>query len=169
MISHTHRRYFKLSLVIGIVATLFFFTHYARAQNPTGNENRAEQTQIRTNEQVQNRMTNLTANVIDRAKAATSRLEHIANRLDSRIVKLNAEGVDTTTAVNRLNQAKSSIGMANDYIDEMPSVVLTLGSENPRVTVANFRNQFRALQQELRNAHLGLTETVAILRNVTRQ
>lgn len=177
----THTKYAViLSIMLLLASTLVQHAYAQDAETPAVDPNtvqeeraedrmeRKEERQSKIAEVVQNRIVNLADNVVSRFNATAKRLENIMNRLDSRIVKLNAQGVDTTTAQDQLNKAKTSLGMANDQIANIPSVRDAIGSESPRETFARVRSQLFAIRDNLIASHKGLIDTVLLLKQAVQ-
>ena len=115
-------------------------------------------------EQVQNRIRNLAANVINRLTAALNRMDAIIVRLDSRITKMGVE-VDTTQATSKLADTKMSLERARLSLSTISSIDVAVVSETPRASYQTIRAQLVAVRDEIRTIHTLLRETVALLKD----
>lgn len=137
-----------------------------------GNEGRvADRVEVRKERRVtlqakfQERIVNLSSNVIKRLSAGTERMSNIATRLETRIAKEKVLGVDTTNAEAKLAEAKSSIEKTREIITNLQSVQAAMSSDRPRETFIPIRMQFAAARITLMTSHALLRETISILKN----
>lgn len=82
--------------------------------------------------ETQARITNLTANMSNRADALIQRLENITLRVESRILKMEAEGHDTTDARTYLKEAQDALIEAKAHVAGVDAKV------NAFVTAQNY-------------------------------
>ncbi len=139
-------------------------------------ETRAEERrEIRENrrgmltENIQNRIINLGQNVTLRLASAIKRFENIIARIDSRIVKLKAEGFDTTSAESKLIEAKSSLTDTKNILNSIGSVRNAISGETPRDSFQIIRAQLIAVRDGLKNTHALLRETIPLLKSDNAQ
>lgn len=164
------RTYFYQGLTIVVLCTVFFTASLVHAQNQnatTGMPNRDEMRearQMQISENVQNRLINLVDNITRRIIATEVRFENIIARLDSRIAKLETEGVDTVATKERLNATKNSLENVKNSIKNLSSAARAITSEKPREAMAQIRTDLRTIQSQLRETHQGLIATVALLK-----
>lgn len=113
----------------------------------------------------QQRIINLAANISNRMDAAVDRLYAIVARLESRITKIAASGIDTSEATRNLQQAAASLATAKSLlstIDERVSEATF--SEEPLAKWSELRQYYQDIGQEVRAAHTALRATVAALK-----
>lgn len=162
---------YRHAIIIAGIALIACASPFAFAQNPEANqertENRAEireDARIRLSENIQNRIRNLSENVTDRLTAVVERYENIFTRLDSRIAKLTSAGIDTSTAEERLADAKVLVGNAKEMIASLASIESIFSSETPRESFAQVRTEILEIRSTLRGAHQALLDTVSLLK-----
>jgi hypothetical protein len=108
---------------------------------------------------VQERVTNLIANMSNRIDAVTNRLQNISDRLNSRIEKLNANGFNTTDAELALASAQVSIDSAKQNmldIDNRVRAVVTSddfisGWQDIKAVITETKNHLQTAKTELQN------------------
>jgi hypothetical protein len=112
--------------------------------------------------EIQVRVVNLAANISNRAEATITRFEFIAVRIDSRLVKMEAEGYNTTDARYYLNEAKKSLdGVKRSLVGIDEKVLAFTTSENYWMTWLNVRDTFRDIQIQLQTTKRLLSDAVA--------
>ena len=129
-------------------------------------DERRTQLQVRAQE----RILNLAANMSNRMEAAIARIENISIRLESRISKLSAQGIDTTEAEAALASAKLSIeaaALSITAIDEL--VTTTVKAEDARKDWIEVRKTFLATRDHLLTARAELRASVAALKVALRE
>lgn len=119
-------------------------------------------------ENMQDRIINLAANVINRLAAATDRMYNIIARLDSRIEKLDENGVDTKAAQEKLTAAKSELEKADEALTDLESVSDAVRGDTPKEAFATVRAEFIAVRESLKLTHTYLRDTVALLKDAVR-
>lgn len=122
----------------------------------------------------QKRIVNLSANLSNRMDAAWWRFENIANRLESRMLKTETAGADTSQARVALSDARSSLDIAANLLKDIDNTVITsVTANNPVESIAELRATYEAIAVALRQAHsslriaLALTRTASITPTVT--
>ncbi len=175
-------------LFFGIMLTLFTVTHAEEqappipadairtdraemermrgGENTTTNENRGERRAMLASH-MQDRIVNLASNVTTRLRAGTERMTNIITRIESRIQKLKAEGVDTSAGEAKLTDAKNALEAVKNTLAELGSVKSAMGSDDFRGSYAPIRIQLFAVRDLLRQTHTLIKETVVLLRNAT--
>lgn len=115
------------------------------------------------------RVTNLARNLEARLGAAIERLGNVATRLESRMNKLDSEGIDTSIARNTLAQARLEINNARTAAQEMLNAFTTsTETETSRTIFVHGRTYFMDSISNIRNAHVHLRETVVLLKEAIR-
>jgi len=129
-------------------------------------EERSTQLQARAQE----RILNLAANMSNRMEAAITRIENISIRLESRISKLSAQGIDTAEAELQLAGAKLSIEAATESIAEIDELVTSMVmGEAARKGWIEVRKTFLTTRDHLRTAQAELRASVAALKLALRE
>lgn len=113
----------------------------------------------------QDRMTNLGQNVTKRLTAALDRMENITARIESRVQKLKAQGIDMGSVETKLIEVRSALSKTSEAITNIGSVQLAVGSDTPKTSFAAIRNQFNIVRAELGNTQTLLRETLTLLKN----
>lgn len=112
----------------------------------------------------QTRITNLAANVSNRLDATLRRLTNVHDRIQSRIEKTAALGVDTTTASIALGEANGHLTIAWTALQNIDrDVVAFIGSSNPKAGFLRLKATYTTIYSELKLAHSSL---LLALRNV---
>tara|TARA_B100000508_G_scaffold141059_1_gene145730 strand:+ start:2307 stop:2984 length:678 start_codon:yes stop_codon:yes gene_type:complete len=140
------------------------FASTSEARKEAAQEVREER-RIQLQAQAQTRITNLAANMSNRMDAAIERLTNIADRLDSRIAKIQAEGVDTSAAEASLASARMSIDAAAAEIATIDTeVAAVVGSENVRTAWEGLKAKYQEIKNYIKTAHTELRNTVEALK-----
>lgn len=135
--------------------------------NGQGQERQAEAEKIP--EALRNRMINLASNLSERFTATVSRYTNIADRLDSRIAKIEANGVDTTAAKAKLAEARSSLSSAGISVASLTNALTNMpNTAQPRMAIAESRVQFQNARSAITAAHLQIRETILVLKEALR-
>lgn len=163
---------------IALFVALFVLVPLTRAEGPAVPANVAEQaTERQENRELrrsaisrsaQDRIINLSQNVITRLTSATERMNNIVGRLEARIEKLQALGVDTTPAEAKLNEAKNALLAVEDVLSEFGSIETMVRGETPRDSFSQVRTQFIGARDLIKQARSLLIETVALLKEAVR-
>ncbi len=151
----------RRAILFAVVTLLLAFGASALAQEP------AQANKPQLSERLQERIINLASNVVNRNDAAIKRLDNIAGRIESRMQKLGAEGIDTSLPLERFNQGKVSLQNAKDKTATLTSAASALASDNPRGAFTSLVEQFRKIRQDLNAAHQAFTDTVQIMKNLS--
>jgi exonuclease VII small subunit len=124
-----------------------------------------EARRVALTERLQQRITNLAANISNRMDAAIARLNQIAGRLEVRIDQLEAAGVDVTEAEAELNKATESLERAAGTISDIDAIMADVtGSESPAQMWQTGRDTFVVVKSDLQNAREALRASVAALK-----
>lgn len=120
-------------------------------------------------ERIQDRIINLSRNMEGRMRAALERLEQIIGRMDSRIQKLEAEGVDTAQAETVLALAQESLKTAREALDGIDStVVASITSDNPAASFPALRERYTTARNAIKDTHTHLQTMLAVLKDAVR-
>lgn len=136
-----------------------------RARLASSSAERMEKFRERFDENKLRILTTHVENIVKRLNAALERFTDIAARMESRIEKLQADGVDMTTAISLHAEAEAKIADAKVKVDAIDVAVdAALASENPREAFSqSVRPVVAAAETALREAHKAL---VAVLRAI---
>ena len=127
-------------------------------------ENIAER-QITLSATTQQRIKNLAANISNRLEAAITRLTQIHNRLESRIQKMKAGGVDTTAAEASLLLAKTELEGATALLSNIDLEVHNATTANTPVTLwQDVKKRYQDAATLIRSAHANLRKAIAELK-----
>lgn len=111
---------------------------------------------------IQKRVINLAANMSNRIDAAAARLTHIADRLDSRLKKLAATGVNVTAAREQLARATDTLDAVAASMANIDTAVYTsVTSPEPRVAWQQVRSHFQKNHAALQSSKTQLQNAVA--------
>jgi exonuclease VII small subunit len=125
--------------------------------------------QAELSERTKDRITNLAANISNRMDAAAARMQNIITRLESRINKLEASGLDTTEAVAALASAQQSIDAAVNALTRIDITVQNaVTAENPRAAWVEVKAAYTSIREQLRTANTELRASVQALKDAAR-
>ena len=119
----------------------------------------------------QERVTNLSANMSNRMEAIIARLQNISDRLESRIVKMNESGVDTTaSAAAALASAQLSLdGALAEISDIDASVYAAVSAADVRSGWATLKAKFEGIRDLIKTAHSELQRSISLLKEASVQ
>ncbi|MFZ2253207.1 MAG: hypothetical protein WAW13_03490 [Minisyncoccia bacterium] len=166
----TQKNVFALTLVLFLMTTNVFAQETETQENKT--EREATRTEAREERRAtlkvefQNRMVNLAQNVTKRLSFGVDRLANITFRIETRISKLKAMGIDTGEVERKLLEAKDSLQATRNIIANIGSVQVAVGSDAPQSSFAAIRTQFDEARTSLKKTHTLLSETVALLKKL---
>lgn len=169
-----------MSTSASIVLFVAFFTlvSFTRAEEPavpTGAVGQATERQENRefrrsaiSRNAQDRIINLSQNVIARLVSATERMRNIVGRIETRIEKLKALGVDTAPAETKLNDAKNALLAVEDVLDELGSIETIVRGDTPRDSFSQVRTQFIGARDLIKQTQTLLIETVSLLKEAVQ-
>ena len=103
--------------------------------------------------------------VMHRLVNALERFDQILSRIDSRIEKLQSEGVDVSTALSASASASVSIDAAHVAVADAEAAIETAAhSETPRDHIEEVRVAVRAAVDAVKAAHEALKETLRAIK-----
>jgi hypothetical protein len=115
--------------------------------------------------ELQARWINLVSNAEGRIRAAHGRLLNVTARLETRIEKLNAVGVDTSSAEASLRKAKDMLDDVVAQLNDISTIgVGGLAGEIPKEHLKQLRSKFVSARESLMSAKNELRVTVALLK-----
>ena len=118
----------------------------------------------------QERVTNLSANMSNRMEAIIARLQNISDRLESRIVKMNESGVDTTASAAALASAQLSLdGALAEISDIDASVYAAVSAADVRSGWATLKAKFEGIRDLIKTAYSELQRSISLLKEASVQ
>ncbi len=127
-------------------------------------EERQEELAERTKERIHTFLERTLA----RFDAAIERLEDVADRIQSRIDKLDERDLDVSVAENLLAEARLNIGEASDAVLTAEIEIETaLNSDNPREALAEIKTFFIEAREAIKDAHQSLIAVITELKQGT--
>ncbi len=114
---------------------------------------------------IQERLKKFNENVIERFEAAVERLEKLAQRIDSRIAKMEAENIDVKGAKDLMVVAKLKIETAKTSISGIDFESEVIASSTATTTVA-FKKDFESLKLQIEKAKTDIKAAHAALVDV---
>jgi len=112
----------------------------------------------------QERLLNLAANMSNRMEAVIRRMNNVVARLESRIEKIAATGVDTSAATANVETAKGHLNSAATTLATIDSDVTDfITSNDPHTAWQRVRSIFESARTDLRQAHQALRAAVVSL------
>ena len=94
-----------------------------------------------------------------------NRLFNIVERMEERIVKLNAAGVNTDTASAKLREATQLLASARATLGNIDTLVFeATSSTEPKTAWQNVRQVYQEAGGQIRASHAALRETIALLK-----
>lgn len=163
----SNRQYMYIALAI----LMLFLTPIAQVRAEGFLASNTEVTEQRTEKVFltraqQNRIINLTRNASARMQAAEDRLTNISERLNTRIAKLRATGMQTADAEQSLAQANASLLLAHNAITKAQTLAENaIMSGTPRQSFGLARTQFASGIEAIHDARNFLQQAVAFLKN----
>jgi hypothetical protein len=115
-------------------------------------------------ENASDRLTNIARRILGRFYAAIERMEHIANRVDSRIAKLEERGNDLSEAKRLLAEAWVKIDAAGEAVAEVEINLGELIADTPHETLQKVRELLGTAKEALRSAHRALVDAIIAIR-----
>jgi hypothetical protein len=120
-------------------------------------------------ERASERITNLAANVSNRMDAAAARIQDIITRLETRIEKLEAAGLDVSEANDALQSAQISLNAAVNNLATIDVTVQTaISSEDPRSSWTSVKTAYQNIREQLRTAHTEIKASVQALKDAAQ-
>jgi chromosome segregation ATPase len=127
-----------------------------------------EQTEITLTPRAQERIINLSANMSNRIEAMEERLSRISARLESRLNKMTATGLETQEAAQQLAEANQRLSEVRGRLTTIDAdVINAVTAESPVVKIIELQRSYRTMANTLRNAHTDLIATLVLLKQAT--
>lgn len=116
----------------------------------------------------QERVTALAGNMSTRMESVIKRLQNITDRLESRIIKLNDAGVNTTSSAAALASAQLSLNAAQAEISDIDVMVYEVISSNDIHTGwTSLKTKFSNIKNFIKTAHRELRTSITLLKEAT--
>lgn len=133
-------------------------------------QNQIQERREELQNKVENKIADFILKISNRYGAAIERLEGIAERIESRIIKLEDQGINQTKAKElvleareKITTAKASLTLIGDWEAEMKSVASSTASS----TASNIKSRFPELKnliaggkEDIKEAHAALVEVI---------
>ncbi len=114
----------------------------------------------------QTRLLNLAANMSNRMEGVVKRLQNVADRLASRLTKMEAQGNDVTSARAELALAQQKINEANQNLTTIDTEVNAfIGSATPRENWQNLKTTYLHTRTAIIAAHQSILATINLAQN----
>lgn len=117
--------------------------------------------------QIKERLAKFITNTIERYEAAITRLEKLAQRIDSRIAKFEAEGVNVTKAKELMVIAKLKIETAKTSVSGI-NLQSELTASSTATTTVMIKKDFEGLRAQLEKAKTDIKAAHAALVDVVK-
>ena len=103
--------------------------------------------------------------MVNRFEAAVERLNILSERIDGRIIKLEAEGIDVRQAKDLMATAKSKIVTAKTEVQHIESALtMILTSDTPREALNSAKKLIDTTRDSVKSAHAALVDVVNSLK-----
>ena len=115
---------------------------------------------------VRNTIENHAKNIIAKFEAAIERITKLTNRIESRITKLDAEGVDTSKAKVLVAEAKVKTETAKQSLRTLGADITNAldEAENRKDLSSKIRTAIETVQNNIKSAHQNLVEAITSLK-----
>lgn len=115
-------------------------------------------------EKVKERLAEHISKVIERHNAALTRLENVARRIESRITKMEAEGVDVAKSKELLATAKMKITEASVSIAAVKPKADQVLAGDIRTLYPELKDLISVAKEDLKEAHAALIDVIKNLK-----
>jgi exonuclease VII small subunit len=133
-----------------------------RTQTQTDRQELRSTRQQTVNEVRQQRIKNLAANLSNRLEAAIARLFQIVDRIESRLIKLESNGVDISAAQTSLRRASANLAEARSQMQNIDQAVNDATTSNtPLLAWTQVKERYTRVAQLIRQAHSELRQSLA--------
>ena len=125
-------------------------------------KNQAEKRKDEMRDKIRERISNFMDNMIKRYNAAIGRLDKLATRIDSRIKKLEAEGIDETVSKDLLVTAKAKIEIAKISVSTIANVAstTTASTTDLKTSFPGLKSALEKAKKDIMAAHRALIDVV---------
>ncbi|NQV88171.1 MAG: hypothetical protein HQ402_01260 [Parcubacteria group bacterium] len=109
---------------------------------------------------------NHTKNIIAKFESAIERITKLTNRIESRITKLDAEGVDTSKAKVLIADAKAKTEIAKQSLRTLGADITNAlnEAENRKDLSSKIRTAIETVKNNIKSAHQSLVEAITSLK-----
>ena len=126
-------------------------------------KNSVEERRQNAVDKIKERVDQFVQNVVNRYEAAISRLEKLADRIDSRIAKMEADKIDVTKAKELMVKAKAKIEIAKTSIIGITTTISTNAT-----TTALMKEEFKIIKTQVEKAKEDIKTAHAVLVDVVK-
>lgn len=122
-------------------------------------------------DRLRDRIKNLLGNIKRRMSAAIERIGNIADRMESRIKKLEERGINVTGSLQFIDEARGELREASAIINSTTDaeVDTVIDSDKPRDAFISIKERIRKAAGHIRKAHQTLREAIAVLKEAVRE
>lgn len=132
-------------------------------------KNGIEERKEAVNEKVKERLGKFVENLVERFTAAQERLGELASRIDSRLAKMEAEGIDVSTQKTALASAKVLIDDLSVSIAQIQTMSTDVLSGDTRALYPELKDAVEATKSEIKTAHQALVDIVVSLKGMSKK
>jgi len=129
-----------------------------------------EQRREKVMDDIRDRLDNFIDKIVDRFDASIERLEKLAQRIESRISKYEAEGINVTKSKELLVIAKTKIETAKTSVAALETETLNVIGSNATTTTAlkadfnELKSQLEKAKKDIKAAHTALVDVIENLK-----
>lgn len=119
---------------------------------------------------IQERLNKFTENIMERFSAALERLQKLADRIDGRIAKMEAQNIDVKTAKELMLVARLKLETASTSVTGIGLESGAIASSTATTTAAikddfqHLKNQVEKAKKDIKSAHASLVDVVNSLK-----
>ncbi len=132
-------------------------------------KNGIEERKEAVNEKVKERLGKFVENLVERFTAAQERLGELASRIDSRLTKMEGEGIDVSTQKNALDSAKVLIADLSVSIAQIQTMSTDVLSGDTRALYPGLKEAVESTKSEIKAAHQALVDIVVSLKGMSKK
>lgn len=133
-------------------------------------EEKKEERRAALSEKSADRILALANKISEKMLAAISRMEQIISRIEERVALMSNDGVETTSSLEKLSEAKRHLALATSIIEtEVDDLVdEAVLSESPKENWVAAKTKYQEARESLRAAHTAIKEAVSLLKEATQ-
>lgn len=132
-------------------------------------KNGIEQRREAVNEKVKERLEKFINILIERFTAAQERLAELASRIESRLAKMEADGLDVSAQKTALASAKVLIGDLTQSISEIETMSTEVLTGETRALYPELKEAVEATKSEIKTAHQALVDIIVSLKGMSQK
>ncbi len=132
-------------------------------------KNGIEERKEAVNEKVKERLGKFVENLVERFTAAQERLGELAARIDSRLTKMETEGIDVSSQKTALASAKILIDDLSVSIAQIQTMSTEVLTGDTRALYPELKEAVEATKSEIKAAHQALVDIVVSLKGMSKK